>query len=97
MLEGIGQRGGCWLSDSLKVTNEINKTALGQKLQKHGVCYIRNFTNRNRGNWCDWKSMTAATNLPDEDVYINHWQQAFGTEDMKVVEEKCKKQDMEFH
>jgi len=97
MVEGIGRRGGCWLSDSLKVTQDMNKTALGQKIQQHGICYIRNFTNRNRGNWCEWKGMTAGTSLPGQDVYYNHWQQAFGTEDMKVVEEKCRQQEMEFH
>jgi len=41
--------------------------------------------------------MTAGTSLPGQDVYYNHWQQAFGTEDMKVVEEKCRQQEMEFH
>ena len=47
MVEGIGgQRGSSWLSDSIAVTNQINNTDLGRKIQKHGVCYNATFTGR---------------------------------------------------
>lgn len=102
----LGQ-GQSWLSDGVMVTDEMRKTTLGKKLEKYGVCCIRNFTDADyfedkAGNWRDWKYLMKNRTDPDQypvnpgdQVYYNHWQQAFNTNDPKSAISKAKSQHFE--
>lgn len=72
---GVENVGSTYLSDNVAATDAILKTKVGQKLMKHGVCYIRCLTDRDAS--------------PDPDGVYNHWQQSFQTEDPDEVRCVC--------
>ena len=71
-------RGATYVSNSVKVTDEILKTELGQKLKEHGVCYHRHLT--------DAREFDQRLEVG---VY-NHWQRSFETEDPAQAEKVAK-------
>jgi len=74
-------RGAMFLADSMKATEEVLATPLGQKLKELGICYVRCLTDREA-----FKDKAKGWNGLDEVGVYNHWQRSFGTDNPDEAE-----------
>jgi len=73
--ERIPARGGdTVIADNCRVTEDLVGTGVEQKILQRGICYIRNFTDRN---------------YPDSIPSMKHWQDSFGFESWQELEDYC--------
>lgn len=70
-------KGWTFISESLKVQDELMNTPLGQKLKEKGVCYIRKLPDK-------------VAYQGDGSKIYNFWQDAFFTEDPEVAEKAAR-------
>jgi hypothetical protein len=78
--DGGVSRGATFVSDSIRATDKLLTTQLGQKLKDLGVCYHRNLTDRD-----------AFVGKTEFGVY-NHWQKSFDTDDPDVAAGRARDQ-----
>ncbi len=81
--KALAGRGATFVSDSLKATDAILATELGQKLKELGICYHRNLTDREYFK-----------NREPVGVY-NHWQKSMLTDDPDEAVRKAQSRGLE--
>ncbi len=79
----VSDKGQTFVSDNVGATDAILETGLGQKLQRLGLCYHRNLTDRE-----------AFAGTEEIGVY-NHWQKSMLTDDPHVAEQRARSRGLE--
>lgn len=78
-------KGATFISDNVRVTDELMSTEFGQKLKDKGLCYIRKLP--------DLKYFK--DNNLDSSIVYNYWQTSMGTDDMDEAVEVANKMGLD--
>lgn len=79
-LKSLKKGGFTFFSNNEVTTESLLKTEIGQKMQKHGVRYVRNMTDKYKNN----------------SIVHKHWQDTFRTDEKEKVEQYIKDESWEF-